>query len=76
MWPGQNIVRGIALRSDDLGGYVLDLYGGIHPFGNAPALGGGPYWGGWDIARGIVLRSDNAGGYMKMRGSGFWTPSL
>ena len=32
------------------GGYVLDGYGGLHQFGNAPAPPPAPYWG-RDIAR-------------------------
>jgi hypothetical protein len=46
---------------------VLDLYGGIHPFGNAPTLATSAYWNGWDIARDIVLRTDNTGGYVRRR---------
>jgi hypothetical protein len=36
-------------------GYVLDGYGGLHPFSGAPALSSGAYWPGWDIARSIWL---------------------
>jgi hypothetical protein len=32
---------------------VLDGYGGLHPFGNAPAPPSGPYWG-RDIARNLT----------------------
>jgi hypothetical protein len=42
---------------------VLDGWGGIHPFGNAAKVSGGPWWPGWDIARRLVLLpgSSNAG---------------
>jgi hypothetical protein len=51
------------------GGYVLDGYGGLHPF----SIAGGPaapkvtrtaYWPGWDIARGVVRRDDGRTGYV------------
>jgi hypothetical protein len=68
-WPGWDIARGVALTSFGDGGYVLDGYGGIHPYSNAgvptpPAAHGGPYWSGWNIARGIALLPDNTGGYV------------
>jgi hypothetical protein len=63
-WPGWNIARGLALDGDGLGGQVLDGFGGLHAFGNAPALNSGGYWPNWDIARDIVVRSDGAGGYV------------
>src|ERR1035437_405360 len=44
--------------------YVLDGWGGLHPFGGAPAVSGTAYWQGWDIARGIVLQSTGQGGYV------------
>ena len=31
-WPGWDIVRDIAVLPDGTGGYVLDGWGGIHPF--------------------------------------------
>ena len=64
IWPDFDIARGLVLRSDDSGGYVLDGYGGLHPFGTAPAITSSVYWPGWDIARGLVLRSDDSGGYI------------
>lgn len=65
-WPGWDIARGVALRNTNLttctafGGYTLDAWGGLHPFGidgaGAPAKPtDGPYWKGWDIARDVVL---------------------
>ncbi len=56
--PG-GLGRGVA-ASPRGGGYALDGWGGIHPFGGAPALAGTSYWPGWDIGRGIAL--DPAGG--------------
>jgi len=61
LWSG-DIARDIALRPDG-SGYVLDLFGGMHPIGGAPALTG-PYWPGWDIARGMALNPDGQGGYV------------
>jgi outer membrane protein assembly factor BamB len=63
---GWNIARGVALRSGDavncgsFGGYTVDGYGVLHPFGIngrgvPPAPSGGPYWPRWDIARGVAL---------------------
>jgi hypothetical protein len=43
---------------------VLDGFGGVHPFGGAPAVAVTAYWSGWDIARGIVLQSGGPGGYV------------
>ncbi|MHB8614421.1 MAG: hypothetical protein ACYDAL_18685 [Candidatus Dormibacteraceae bacterium] len=43
------------LLPDSLGGYVLDGWGGLHPFGNAPAISNFSYWPNWDIARLLVL---------------------
>ena len=40
-WP---IARGIALRSDAKSGYVLDGFGGLHPFGGAPNVAVSGYW--------------------------------
>ena len=53
----------MALRADGTSGYTLDAYGGIHPFGGAPARSTDAYWPGWDIARGIALRADGTSGY-------------
>jgi hypothetical protein len=63
-WPGWDIIRGLALAPGGQGGYLLDGFGGLHPFGNAPPITSGPYWGGWDIARGIALRADGHSGYV------------
>jgi hypothetical protein len=50
------------------GGYVLDGWGGLHPFALAggstpPAVPNGPYWPGWDISR-AVARRGTTGGYL------------
>jgi hypothetical protein len=34
---------------------VLEGYGGVHPFGSAPAIPNPAYWPGWDIARDLWL---------------------
>jgi PKD domain. len=51
------------------GGYTLDGFGGIHPFGvgtgtQPAATSGGAYWNGWDIARGVALLPNRKGGYV------------
>lgn len=68
-WPNWNIARSIAILPNGTGGYVLDGWGGIHPFAigsnpTPPSASGGPYWSGWDIARGIVLNPAGTGGYL------------
>src|ERR1035437_4912092 len=46
------------------GGAVLDLYGGIHPFGGATVdTTGAPYWPGFDIARSVVVLPAGSGGW-------------
>jgi len=59
------VVRGQPLG----GGYVLDGWGGLHPFAvgatrRPPAVTGAPYWRGWDIARSVALLPDGTGGYV------------
>jgi SpoIID/LytB domain protein len=44
-------------------GYVLDGFGGLHPFNGARAVDG-PSWPGWDIARDVVVRADGRSGYV------------
>src|SRR5207248_1898788 len=39
--------------------YVLDGWGGVHPFGGAPGVFGYAYWPNWDLARGMVLNPDS-----------------
>ena len=52
-WPGWDIARDFVPRSTG-GGWVLDGFGGIHPFGGAASLGTGPYFPGNDVARKLV----------------------
>ena len=61
---GDPDVRGVALRAGGSSGYVLDGWGGLHPFGGAPYVYDSGYWPGWDITRGIVLRPDGVSGYV------------
>lgn len=67
-WYGFDIARGVALRGDESGGYVLDGWGGIHAFASVgaapPPVVGNAYWNGWDIARGIALLPNGSGGYV------------
>ena len=54
-WPGWDIARSVwLLPSTTLtaqGGYVLDGFGGVHPFGTAPGLANYAYFPGQDVAR-------------------------
>lgn len=61
-WPGQNIARDMWLAPSSTAaaanGYVVDAYGGFHPFwSNGAAIPATitqyPYWSGFDIARGL-----------------------
>ncbi|TME24997.1 MAG: hypothetical protein E6I68_03410, partial [Chloroflexi bacterium] len=59
-WPNWKIARAGALLPDSSGGYVMDGYGGLHPFtvGSNPmpaAVRDFAYWRGWDIARDLLL---------------------
>jgi hypothetical protein len=45
------------------GGYTVDAFGGIHPFGSAPAIAPSGYWPGWDIVTGIAMASGGTGAY-------------
>jgi hypothetical protein len=51
-WPGWDIATGVTL-DDAGGGYILDGFGGVHPFGDAPPVTTTAYWPDWDIARAI-----------------------
>lgn len=67
-WPGQDIARGVATHPNR-GGYVVDLFGGIHRFRQngvtlPPAAIGGPYWPGWDIVRSIAVMPNGSGGFV------------
>lgn len=63
-WPGWDIARDVQLvpGNGNHTGYVLDGFGGLHPFhptGDGSASPGAitvtAYWGGWDIARGLYF---------------------
>ncbi len=64
-----DFARGIAIGPEGTGGYIVDLFGGLHPFrigvGSPlpPRATGGPYWPGWDIVRGVTV-GPNGGGYV------------
>ena len=66
---GWDAARGIAIVAEGTGGYVVDAYGGLHPFRigasspTPPTATGGPYWTGWDIVRGVAV-SSNGGGFV------------
>jgi spore germination protein YaaH len=57
-WWGWDIARSVLLLPGSTlaqpGGYVMDGYGGLHAFGNAPAPTQYPYWPYQDIARNIT----------------------
>jgi hypothetical protein len=53
-------------------GYVLDAWGGIHPYGGAPSVTGPGYWPGQNIVRGITRRSDLKSGYKVDRSGGIF----
>ncbi len=65
-WSG-DVARGVAILPTGTGGYVVDLYGGLHRFrigADSPlpaATTGGPYWPGWGIVRGVALSSRGGG---------------
>jgi CHAP domain len=43
------------IPNEGASGYVLDGYGGLHSFGNAPSVTSPTTWPGWDIARAIAV---------------------
>ncbi|HWX45743.1 MAG TPA: M23 family metallopeptidase [Solirubrobacteraceae bacterium] len=49
------------IPNDGASGYVLDGYGNLHPFGNAPAVNSPATWPGWDIARGLAVTGPGKG---------------
>jgi len=63
-WPGWDIARGIVswtASGSGNGGWVLDGWGGVHQFGNAPAISPYAYWPGWDIATSLAGNTSNSG---------------
>ena len=69
-WRRQNLDR--IMRSDGKSGYVLDSWGGLHPFGGAPNVSGTGYWSGRDFARGLVLNPNGSGGWVVDADGGVW----
>ena len=67
-WVGWDIARGVVLLPSSTKaapvGYVLDGWGGVHPFGSAPSVAVEGYFYGWDIANGLALDPDGPGGYV------------
>ncbi len=46
------------------GGWELDSWGGIHPFGGAPLPHGGPFWPGTHNAVSLIVNPDGKAGYV------------
>jgi len=68
-WPGWDVARDFAFLPDGSGGYVLDAFGGLHPFSingkpMPPATAIDAYWPNWYIAKRVVIFSDGTGGYV------------
>ena len=68
-WPNWDIARDVVLipGNGNHSGYVLDGFGGLHPFhatGDGSALPASikpsAYWAGWDIARGLYFLPGSA----------------
>jgi hypothetical protein len=62
-WPGQDLTAGIVLIQGTDEGYVVDAYGGLHPFNGAPWYPVSAYYPGWDIVTGLTLLPGGGGGY-------------
>jgi hypothetical protein len=45
------------------GGYTVDVYGGLHPYGDAPYEAVSAYYPGWNIIRGVVLDACDPSGH-------------
>jgi spore germination protein YaaH len=77
-WGGWNIARDVVLvpGNGNYSGYVMDGYGGAHPFhptgdgSTMPAAISTAYWGGWDIARSIWFLPGSATAGYTMDGYG------
>ncbi|MHB8508024.1 MAG: C39 family peptidase [Candidatus Dormibacteria bacterium] len=65
-WSGWDIARSVtmwtAAPATSPGGWTLDAYGALHPFGSAPSVPASAYWSGWDIARGSAGAGSGSGG--------------
>ncbi|MHB8571514.1 MAG: peptidoglycan DD-metalloendopeptidase family protein [Candidatus Dormibacteria bacterium] len=67
--PGSGTAPSGAPPPIPAGGYVLDGWGGVHPFSIGGAALPPPahltgYWPNWDIARRLALLPDGSGGYV------------
>jgi hypothetical protein len=53
-WPGWDIARGVSFVSgSSTQGYMVDGWGGLHPFGGAASVTSLAYYPGLDIVRSI-----------------------
>jgi hypothetical protein len=66
-FPGQDIARGLALRSDQASGYLLDVTGKLYGIGGAPDLGPTPPSN--RRAVGLVLIADDAAYVLRVDGA-------
>ena len=62
-WPNSDIARGLVLNPAGTGGYVLDGYGGIHPFAirsnlASAGISPGARYGGSGVMDGLALGAD------------------
>jgi len=81
-WPWWDIARDVVLVPGNGGhaGYVLDGWGGLHPFhpttdgSTMPAQLKGTYWPGWDIARAVWLLPGSATAGYTLDGCGGLQP--
>ncbi|HEX4776922.1 MAG TPA: metallophosphoesterase [Acidimicrobiia bacterium] len=71
-WPGLDVARGVALRHNGAGGYVLDLDGYLHPYGGAPALLPSHAARGSGFASNLSLVGTDAGGAVVDRAAGVY----
>lgn len=64
---GSSIFKIRATRIADAAGYVLDAWGGLHPYSlgsrAVATVSDGPYWAGRDLARGVA-KHPSSGGYV------------
>lgn len=58
------IINGMSLAPGGEGGYMVDAYGGIHSFGDAPPETGTGYWAGRNVTRGVAVASNGTSGYV------------
>jgi hypothetical protein len=69
-WPGWKIARAAKAQpgaNTPQSGFVLDGWGGLHPYGaglSETSGASGHYWPGWDIARDFAFLPDGSGGFV------------